>query len=286
MKSSRAAVTCGMSKISSVKPVSAPSASAISFTGMLMPMIETAAWIASSMMSRLRWMCRRSATPWTIVERPTAMYGATGVRSLMAGMLGGGGAAACAPGVRPRARAQHGRAHEVDAGEREPARPRRSSAPGSRPSSRARSRGRWRRRRESRRAPRPRPRRARAARVGVLRWISVVQLTITPARQQPKSSDASSALGDRRERIRRHAAGSQRERQRERANLAHASDGLAGAEAARDRARAVERAEHAEERAAAVQPVVHDGERDDLGQARPRPRRTRRRAGSRAAPAS
>ena len=56
MKSSRAAVTCGMSKISSVKPVSAPSASAISLTGMLMPMIETAAWIASSMMSRLRWM--------------------------------------------------------------------------------------------------------------------------------------------------------------------------------------------------------------------------------------
>ena len=106
----------------------------------------------------------------------------------------GGGAAACAPRVRARARAQHGRAHEVDAGEREPARRRRSSAHGSRPSSRAPSRGRWRRRRGSRRAPRPRPRRARAARVGVLRWISVVQLTITPARQQPKSSDASSAL--------------------------------------------------------------------------------------------
>ena len=45
MNSSRAAVTCGMSKISSVKPVSAPSASAISRTGMLMPMIDMAAWM-------------------------------------------------------------------------------------------------------------------------------------------------------------------------------------------------------------------------------------------------
>ena len=57
MNRSRAATTCGMSKISSVKPVSAPSASAIIRTGMLMPMIETAAWIASSMMVRLRSMC-------------------------------------------------------------------------------------------------------------------------------------------------------------------------------------------------------------------------------------
>ena len=48
MNSSRAAVTCGTSKISSVNPVSAPSASAISLTGMLMPMIDTAAWIPSS----------------------------------------------------------------------------------------------------------------------------------------------------------------------------------------------------------------------------------------------
>ena len=73
MNSSRAAVTCGMSKISSVKPVSAPSASAISLTGMLMPMIETAAWIASSMMSQVALDVLRLPMPWTIVENPTAM---------------------------------------------------------------------------------------------------------------------------------------------------------------------------------------------------------------------
>jgi len=56
MKRSRAAVTWGMSKISSVNPVRAPSARAISLTGMLMPMIETAAWIASSMIRRFRSM--------------------------------------------------------------------------------------------------------------------------------------------------------------------------------------------------------------------------------------
>ena len=56
MNSSRAAVTCGMSKISSVNPVKAPSASAISRTGMLMPMIDTAAWIPSSTICRLRSM--------------------------------------------------------------------------------------------------------------------------------------------------------------------------------------------------------------------------------------
>ena len=78
MNRSRAATTCGMSKISSVKPVSAPSASAIMRTGMLMPMIEAAAWIASSMIARLRSMCLRAPMPWTTVEMPTAMYGATG----------------------------------------------------------------------------------------------------------------------------------------------------------------------------------------------------------------
>jgi hypothetical protein len=49
---SRAAVTRRTSKISSVKPVSAPSARAISLTGMLMLMMETAAWIASSTIRR------------------------------------------------------------------------------------------------------------------------------------------------------------------------------------------------------------------------------------------
>ena len=73
MNRSRAAVTCGMSKISSVKPVSAPSASAISRTGMLMPMIETAAWIPSSTICRLRSMSRRLPMPCTTVESPTAI---------------------------------------------------------------------------------------------------------------------------------------------------------------------------------------------------------------------
>ena len=73
MKRSRAAVVWGMSKISSVKPVSAPSARAISRTGMLMPMIETAAWIASSMTSRLRAISLRFEMPRTTVESPTAM---------------------------------------------------------------------------------------------------------------------------------------------------------------------------------------------------------------------
>src|SRR6478735_11560804 len=48
--------------------------------------------------------------PWTIVERPTAMYGATGVRSLMARMLRRDG----------RALAQHRPARQVDAREQEP----------------------------------------------------------------------------------------------------------------------------------------------------------------------
>ena len=73
MNSSRAAVTWGTSKISSVKPVSAPSASAISFTGMLMPMIDDAAWIESSTIRRYRSMCLRSQMPCTTVESPTAM---------------------------------------------------------------------------------------------------------------------------------------------------------------------------------------------------------------------
>ncbi len=47
-------------------------------TGMLMPMIETAAWMASSMIARFRSMWRRAPMPWTTVEMPTAMYGATG----------------------------------------------------------------------------------------------------------------------------------------------------------------------------------------------------------------
>ena len=63
MNSSRAAVTCGMSKASSVKPVSAPSASAMILIGMLMLMTPIAAWMASSMVARLRRMCLRSATP-------------------------------------------------------------------------------------------------------------------------------------------------------------------------------------------------------------------------------
>jgi hypothetical protein len=63
MNSSRAAVTCGTSKISSVNPVSAPSASAISLIGMLMLMTPIAAWMASSIVARFRRMCFRSATP-------------------------------------------------------------------------------------------------------------------------------------------------------------------------------------------------------------------------------
>ncbi len=78
MKRSCAATTCGMSKASSVKPVSAPSASAISRTGMLMPMIDIAAWMPSSIVSRFQRMCLRSATPYTTVDMPTARYGATG----------------------------------------------------------------------------------------------------------------------------------------------------------------------------------------------------------------
>ena len=72
MNSSRAAVTCGTSKASSVKPVSAPSANAINFTGMLMEMIPIAAWIASSRVSRFPSMSFRLPTPWTTVDRPTA----------------------------------------------------------------------------------------------------------------------------------------------------------------------------------------------------------------------
>ena len=63
MNSSRAAVTCGTSKISSVKPVSAPSARATSLMGMLMLMTPKAAWMASSIVAMLRRMCFRSATP-------------------------------------------------------------------------------------------------------------------------------------------------------------------------------------------------------------------------------
>jgi hypothetical protein len=70
---SRAAVTCGTSKISSVNPVRAPSASAISRTGMLMPMIDTAAWIPSSTICRLRSMSLRLPIPCTMVESPTAI---------------------------------------------------------------------------------------------------------------------------------------------------------------------------------------------------------------------
>ena len=44
------------------------------------PMIETAAWIASSTIARLRSMCLRSPMPCTTVDRPTAMYGATPAR--------------------------------------------------------------------------------------------------------------------------------------------------------------------------------------------------------------
>jgi hypothetical protein len=73
MNRSRAAVTCGISKISSVNPVKAPSASAISRTGMLMPTIDTAAWIPSSTICRLRSMSRRLPMPCTTVESPTAI---------------------------------------------------------------------------------------------------------------------------------------------------------------------------------------------------------------------
>ena len=72
MNSSRAALTCGTSKASSVNPVSAPSASAMSLTGMLIEMIPIAAWTASSMVSRFWAMCLRSPTPCTTVEIPTA----------------------------------------------------------------------------------------------------------------------------------------------------------------------------------------------------------------------
>ena len=48
------------------------------------------------------------------------MYGATGVRSLMAGMLRRRRGCHARLRVRPRAGAQHRRAREVDAGEREP----------------------------------------------------------------------------------------------------------------------------------------------------------------------
>jgi hypothetical protein len=56
-----------------VKPVRAPSASAITRTGMLIPITDIAAWIPSSITARLRLMCLRSPTPWTTVESPTAM---------------------------------------------------------------------------------------------------------------------------------------------------------------------------------------------------------------------
>ena len=72
MNSSRAAVTWGMSNASSVNPVNAPSARARILTGMLMLMTPIAAWIASSIVWRLRSMCLRSPTPYTTVEIPTA----------------------------------------------------------------------------------------------------------------------------------------------------------------------------------------------------------------------
>ena len=78
MNSSRAAVTCGTSNASSVKPVSAPSANATIFTGMLMLITDIAAWMPSSIVCRLRRMCLRSPIPYTTVDRPTARYGAIG----------------------------------------------------------------------------------------------------------------------------------------------------------------------------------------------------------------
>src|ERR1700724_115658 len=91
MNRSRAAVTWGTSNASSVKPVRAPSARAISFTGMLMLMTPMAAWMASSMMSRFCWICLRSPTPYTTVESPTARYGATGLRSVFLALVSPGG---------------------------------------------------------------------------------------------------------------------------------------------------------------------------------------------------
>jgi hypothetical protein len=46
---------------------------AISRTGMLMPMIDTAAWIPSSTICRLRSMSWRLPMPCTTVESPTAI---------------------------------------------------------------------------------------------------------------------------------------------------------------------------------------------------------------------
>src|SRR5438128_12486331 len=83
MNSSLAAIVCGRSKASSVNPVSAPSASAISLTGMLMLTTDIAAWIPSSMVSRFFRMSLRLPIPYTTVERPTAMYGATDVRGCL-----------------------------------------------------------------------------------------------------------------------------------------------------------------------------------------------------------
>src|SRR5947207_2718950 len=79
MNSSLDAVTCGTSNTSSVKPVSAPSASATSLIGMLMLMTPKAAWMASSTVARFRRMCFRSPTPYTTVDSPTARYGAIGL---------------------------------------------------------------------------------------------------------------------------------------------------------------------------------------------------------------
>ena len=89
---------------------------------------------------------------------------------------------------------QHGRAHEVDAREREPGGRHERQRAGSRPWSRARSRARWRRRREWTASASPAAAARPSSSLGVRRWMSVVQDTITPARQQPKSSEASRAL--------------------------------------------------------------------------------------------
>src|SRR5947209_16035793 len=80
MNRSRAAIRWGRSNASSVKPVSAPSASATILTGRLMLTTDIAAWMASSIVSRLRWMSFRLPMPYTTVDSPIAMYGATGWR--------------------------------------------------------------------------------------------------------------------------------------------------------------------------------------------------------------
>ena len=77
MKRSCAATTCGMSKASSVKPVSAPSASAISLHRHVDA--DDRHRRVDAVLDRVEVppMCLRSPTPWTTVERPTARYGAT-----------------------------------------------------------------------------------------------------------------------------------------------------------------------------------------------------------------